>query len=84
MSVLKVYDDTKGYGECRSCHAPLTWFELTSGKRHPFDGMPAYLTTAHEAETHRLIGELDASASHFVSCPQSKQWSRRPRPSHAG
>jgi hypothetical protein len=74
---LKVYDDSKGGGACRSCHAPITWFELTSGKRHPVNGRePAYLRTAHEPGTHRLIGEIDGAESHFATCPDAKSWSR--------
>jgi len=76
--VLKVYDDTRGVGRCRSCDAVITWFELTSGKRHPFNGRdPVYLQTESESATARLIGHLDAKDSHFTTCPQSAVWRRR-------
>lgn len=74
--VLKVLDDTKGGGECRSCHAAITWFELVSGKRHPFDGEPVYLKTETN-DDGRLVGHIDRSESHFATCPQSKDWSRK-------
>ena len=78
MAILKVFDDTKGRGECRSCHAPVTWFQLTSGKRHPFDGDPVYVRTEHDQD-RRLIGHIDASihTSHFATCPDAKEWRRR-------
>ena len=75
---LRVFDDSKGRGECRSCHARLTWFELVSGKRHPFDGDPVYLLTEHDPATMRLIGSIDQRESHFGTCPQAKSWSRKP------
>lgn len=73
---LYVYDDTKGKAECRSCHAKITWFELVSGKRHPFDGEPVYLRT-HTDDSGRLIGHIDRADSHFATCPQSREWSRK-------
>lgn len=75
---LFVYDDTKGSGECRSCHAPIEWFEMVgSGKRHPFNAGVVYLATKLEETTRRLIGIISSDDSHFASCPQSKQWSHK-------
>lgn len=75
--VLHVYDDSRGSAFCRSCHAPVTWFELISGKKHPFDGEPVYLTTYHESGSHRLVGTISTDESHFATCPDSKDWSRK-------
>jgi hypothetical protein len=77
MPILKVYDDTSGRGTCRSCGASITWYELTSGKRHPFDGEPTYVRTAQA--DGRLVGEIDTSfcTSHFATCPDAKDWRRR-------
>ena len=74
-TMLHVYDDTKGKGECRSCHASIFWFTLVSGKKHPFD-TDVYLTTMH-GDDRRLIGTISAEDSHFATCPQAKEWSRR-------
>jgi hypothetical protein len=78
MAILKVLDDTKGAGQCRSCRAPIWWYELVSGKKHPFNGPgePVYLKTEHDA-SHRLVGHLDSQDSHFATCPDSKGWSRK-------
>jgi hypothetical protein len=77
MANMRVYDDTKGAGTCRSCGASITWFQLVTGKRHPFDGEPAYVRTV--AVDGRLVGEIDTavSTSHFATCPQAKDWRRR-------
>jgi hypothetical protein len=76
MATLKVLDDTRGGGTCRSCGASIVWFELVSGKRHPFEADPVYLRTTHD-EAHRLIGEIDAAESHFAHCPDANEWRRR-------
>ena len=78
MAILKVWDDTRGGGRCRSCEAPITWFQLTSGKRMPFNGEPTYVKTETDPATRRLIGHIDSSVdtSHFASCPESAQWRR--------
>jgi len=78
MALLKALDDTKGAGRCKSCHAPIWWFELVSGKRHPFDAQPGgeppvYLKTEHNEE-RRLVGHIDASVSHFATCPEGRLW----------
>jgi len=73
-----VLDDTKGSGVCRSCGASVTWYELVSGKRHPFDGDPVYVRTNYDGAM-RMIGEIDTSVapSHFATCPQAKDWRRK-------
>lgn len=79
MPDMRVFDDTKGGGTCRSCGAAITWFELASGKRHPFDGEPVYVRTELDGATHRVVGVIDTavSSSHFATCPQAKDWRRR-------
>ena len=77
MAILRAYDDTKGRGSCRSCGADITWLELVSGKRMPFDGEPAYVRTVQVGG--RLVGEIDStvSLSHFATCPQAKDWRKK-------
>lgn len=74
--MLHVYDDTRGNAECRSCHAPITWFQLVSGKKHPFERDPVFLATAH-GDDRRLIGAIGSEDSHFAHCPDAKEWSRK-------
>ena len=32
--LIEVFADTRGRGQCRGCHAPITWAEVvTSGKK---------------------------------------------------
>lgn len=79
MPIMRVLDDTMGRASCRSCGAAITWYELASGKRHPFDGEPVYVRTSHDPATRRLVGEIDTSVhgSHFATCPQAKDWRRK-------
>lgn len=79
MPILEVFDETRGRGECRSCHAPITWFELVnSGKRMPFDGDVVFVRTRTD-DDRRLVGAIDTSVnkSHFATCPQASKWRRR-------
>ncbi len=78
MPLMHVLDDTRGRARCRSCRAEITWFELVSGKRHPFDGEPVY-TRTYQDEHRRLVGEIDTavSSSHFATCPQAGDWRRK-------
>lgn len=78
MATMRVMDDTKGHGTCRSCGAAIVWFELASGKRHPFDGEPVYVSTELD-ESNRLVGVVDTSvtSSHFATCPDAATWRRK-------
>lgn len=81
MTIMKIYQDSKGRGTCRSCGAAIEWAELvTSGRRHPFDApIVAVRTQGSILENGRVIEDVDTavSSTHFASCPQGKQWSRR-------
>lgn len=77
--ILQVWDDSRGTGQCRSCHATITWYELvSSGKRMPFDGDEiVYVKT--DTEGRRLVGHIDATInkSHFATCPEATTWRRK-------
>lgn len=79
--ILKIYQDSKGPGRCRTCGASITWAELTSGKRHPFDGEIVVLRTQGSIleGDGRVIEEVDLSvtSSHFATCPDADQHRRR-------
>jgi hypothetical protein len=80
MPILKIYQDSRSKGTCRSCGAPIEWAELTSGKRHPFN-VPIVSTRTQGSMLagERTIEDVDTavSSSHFQTCPQSKTWRRR-------
>jgi len=79
MPILKIYQDSKGPGTCRSCGAGITWAELVSGKRHPFDGEIVPVRTQGSILDGRVIEDVDTSitASHFATCPDAKDWRRK-------
>ena len=78
MSVMHIYQDSKGRGRCRSCGAPITWAELTSGKRHPFDGEIVAVKTQGSILEGRVIEHVETTItpSHFATCPDAKTWRR--------
>lgn len=79
MPILTIYQDSKGRGTCRSCGASITWAELTSGKRHPFDGeIVPVRTQGALLAGQRVTEDVDTSvsSSHFATCPDSGKWRR--------
>lgn len=80
MPVLKIYQDSRNFGTCRSCGGRIEWAELISGKRHPFDGeIVVSRTQGNILDGGRVIEEVDTdvSPSHFQRCPDAKAWRRR-------
>ena len=74
---LAIYADSKHEGRCRTCGAAITWAELITGARHPFNGTitgarlrPALFPGGRDVE------DVD-TVSHFATCPQAAQHRRR-------
>lgn len=78
MATLRIYQDSRGMGRCRSCDQPVEWAQFTSGKRMPFDP-PIIVTRTVEGE--RIVEEVDSlvTKSHFATCPDSKTWRKAKR-----
>jgi len=85
MPILKIYQDSRAPGTCRSCGASIEWAELTSGKRHPFDRPIRPASVQGAIIGGRVVEEVDTSVSstHFATCPDSKDWQRRKTKAHA-
>jgi len=82
MPILRIWADSKSaLTTCRSCGASITWAELTSGKRHPFNGeIVAVRSQGSMLEgAGRVMEEIDTtvSSSHFETCPDAVKWRRR-------
>lgn len=80
MAMLRIYQDSKGMGTCRSCGAAIEWAELISGKRHPFNPPIVVLRTQGAIlDGTRTIETIDGNitTSHFSSCPQAKEWRKK-------
>jgi hypothetical protein len=54
---------------CRSCHRPIWWGQTAAGKRCPFN--------------YDLVTATATNESHFRTCPQAAQHSRRTPPASA-
>jgi hypothetical protein len=79
MTTLLIYHDTRYDGVCRSCGAPIVWAQLVTGKRMPFDPPLVVKRTQHTLiEPERAIDylDMDATRSHFASCPDAAKWRR--------
>lgn len=79
VQIVTVWARPRRQAECRGCGAPISFRQVVaSGKWLPFDGDPVGLRMRQDAETGRVIEDLDAADVHFRSCPRSKDF-RRPR-----
>jgi len=75
---------------CRSCEAPVIWAMTERGKLMPVDAEPskdgnvqlkprvAVAPLAEVLSVAKCFGKTQLRLSHFVKCPQAKQW-RTPR-----
>lgn len=79
MPLIKIFQDSKGPGNCRSCHAAITWAETIRGKRMPFDGEIVAVKTEGSPIAGRVVEviDTDVTSSHFATCPQANDWRRR-------
>lgn len=53
-------------GECRSCHAAITWMKTPAGK-----AMPLSVASIETRDGVRY------ALPHFADCPEAKDWSRK-------
>ena len=79
MTILRLYQDSRGPGRCRSCGAPIEWAELVTGRRMPFDPpIVVVRTQGNLLDGARIIEDIDTTitVSHFATCPDAKDWRR--------
>ena len=74
---FKVFDDTRGYGTCRSCGAKLVWYETLAKRRMPLERDAVAVQSEHV--DGRLVLHFAAEDSHFVQCPDAARFRRRTR-----
>lgn len=75
-TLVRVFDDTRGSGRCRSCDAKLTWFTTVAGKKIPFDGDPVPRKSDLDAD-RRLVLFLSSDDVHWATCPDADRFRRR-------
>jgi hypothetical protein len=83
MTVITVYEDSRGSGRCRACHASVIWVETVAGKRMPFN--PPWRPTPTEIRVHgRRVVDLDPQQmiTHFATCPFADHFRTKKRSSH--
>ena len=79
MKTIDVWEDRCNDGRCRSCHADIVWTEtVAKGKRMPFD--KPLTIFARGVFQGRAMLIIDLTKSHFATCPQATDWSRRNGP----
>lgn len=59
---------------CSTCGKEIVWKKTKAGKSHPFDaGKTLVAVRGTDDKTHVVNGHV----SHFATCPQASQHSRR-------
>lgn len=76
-TLIRLYEDSKKSARCRGCEADIEFFETLTGKRMPMNAGAVPRRSENDPETMRVVGFYAAADSHFTSCPQSAQFSRR-------
>ena len=56
---------------CRSCHAPIVWLTMPSGKKNP-----ANADTVEPGDEFFVWGK---HVSHFATCEQAAEWRKSKR-----
>jgi hypothetical protein len=80
MAIIRIYQDSKGRGVCRSCKASIEWAETIAGKKMPFDPpIVAVRIQGNPIGDARVIEEVDTSvtSTHWATCPDAKSFHRR-------
>lgn len=81
----------KPTANCRSCAAPIRWGQTEGGNRIPLDPEPAedgnvvvlrMVGGTPQIKVYGYRGDIPASVpfryrSHFVTCPQGKEWRKK-------
>jgi len=80
MATLRIYQDSRAVGTCRSCGAAIEWAELTTGARHPFELPIKPIRAQQSLVDGRTIEDVETrdSPTHFARCPDAKSWRRQP------
>jgi len=63
---------------CRSCNAEIMWIEI-NGKRIPLNvkQVVGYQTADPLFSSERMRAVAMVYTSHFTTCPQATQWSKK-------
>jgi hypothetical protein len=73
---VRLYEDTKGFGHCRGCQAPLDWYDTLTGKKMPMNAGAVPLRSVNEP-TGRVIAYFAAEDAHWNTCPERDQFTSR-------
>lgn len=76
---VRLYEDSKGFGVCRGCHAPMEWYDTLTGKKMPMNAGAVPLKSESDEGTGRVIAYFAAEDSHWNTCPERQQFRRGPR-----
>jgi len=76
---IEIWADSRGFGECRGCHAAIEWARVVkSGARMPFDAIEV-VSRYTDPHAHRTIEVVHLTPNHWATCPERAQFTRAKR-----
>ena len=76
MPTIRLLLPMKNSARCRSCDAPIDWYETPLGRHMPMNGGAVHLKT-HGGGPSPEVGEFDTKDSHWATCPGIDEFKRR-------
>ena len=78
-TLIRLYEDSKQPARCRGCEADIEFFETLAGKRMPMNAGALPRKSEKDPVTGHVIAYYAAADSHWNTCPDRDQFSRRSR-----
>lgn len=78
-TLIRLYEDTRMPGACRSCQAPLDWYRTLTDKAMPMNRGAVPRKSENDQDTKRVVAFFAASDSHWATCPDAAKFGRKSR-----
>jgi hypothetical protein len=75
--LIRLFEDSKQPGACRGCGARLEWFETLNGKQMPMNAGAVPRKSEQDPQSWSVVAFYSAEDSHWHTCPDRAQFSRR-------
>lgn len=71
VKTVDVWADSRGWGKCRGCDAPILWTTtFVNGKKLPFDAPGVPLRSFTDEATRKVVEVHDLATTHWATCPK--------------
>ena len=78
MRPITILRSSRRLGRCRTCNAPIEWARIDDSQRAmPFNPPIVVLPSRPDDPPDIERVDMEATTSHFASCPDAPRWRRR-------